>query len=175
MNVTSLKAIMALGFGGTDSGPSEDSKDSPAPSADFSTVGEEDSSGVAWVTTVSDCMTSWASSRVTTFLGVVSLSGLQTNLNGDVVPLHESTKNSLRCVTCHCITRGQWPYIPASTWAIKVCLNFGSLWGHYSLRTASYIKFNLIFEISDPNYLLIHMHIVFIVWVLLAASEATTA
>ena len=30
------------------------------------------------------------------------------------------------------------------------------------------------FEISDPNYLLIHVHIVFMVWALLAASEATT-
>ena len=28
---------------------------------------------------------------------------------------------------------------------------------------------------SDPNYLLIHVHIVYMVWTLLAASEATTA
>ena len=31
------------------------------------------------------------------------------------------------------------------------------------------------FEMSDPNYLLIHVHIVYMVWVLLASSEATTA
>ena len=52
---------------------------------------------------------------------------------------------------------------------------FGSLWGHYSLQTASKVKSDLRFEISDPNYLLIHVHIVYMVWTLLAASEATTA
>ena len=52
---------------------------------------------------------------------------------------------------------------------------FGSLQGHYSLQTASEVKFYLIFQISDPNYLLIHEHIAFMVWALLAASEATTA
>ena len=36
---------------------------------------------------------------------------------------------------------------------------FGSLWGHYSLQTASEVKLDLRFEISDPNYLLIHVHI----------------
>ena len=70
---------------------------------------------------------------------------------------------------------GQWPHIPASTWAIKVWLDFGSLWGHYSLQTASYIKYDLRFEISDPNYLLIPVHIADMVWALMAASEATTA
>ena len=52
---------------------------------------------------------------------------------------------------------------------------FDSLRGHYSLQTASEIKYELIFEISDPNYLLIHVLIAYIVWDLLAASEATTA
>ena len=37
---------------------------------------------------------------------------------------------------------------------------FGSLRGHYSLQTASEVKSDLRFEISDPNYLLIHVHIV---------------
>ena len=32
---------------------------------------------------------------------------------------------------------------------------FGSLRGHYSLQTALAVKFDLRFEISDPNYLLI--------------------
>ena len=52
---------------------------------------------------------------------------------------------------------------------------FGSLWGHYSLQTASEVKLDHRFEISDPNYLLIHVHIVYMVLALLAASEATTA
>ena len=52
---------------------------------------------------------------------------------------------------------------------------FGSLRGHYSLQTAFKVKSDLIFEISDPNYLLIHVHIAYMVWALLAASEATTA
>ena len=45
---------MALGFGGTDSGPSEASNESPALSAAFSTVAEGDSSGVSCVTAVSE-------------------------------------------------------------------------------------------------------------------------
>ena len=36
-------------------------------------------------------------------------------------------------------------------------------------------KYDLIFELSDPNYLLIHVHIAYMVWAILAASEATTA
>ena len=52
---------------------------------------------------------------------------------------------------------------------------FGSLQGHYSLKTASEVKSDLRFEISDPNYLLIHVHIAYMVWAILAASEATTA
>ena len=52
---------------------------------------------------------------------------------------------------------------------------FGSLRGHYSPQMASEVKSDLRFEISDPNYLLIHGHIAYMVWVLLAASEATTA
>ena len=38
-------------------------------------------------------------------------------------------------------------------------------------KTASEVKSNLIFEISDPNYL--HVHITYMVWALLAASKAT--
>ena len=52
---------------------------------------------------------------------------------------------------------------------------FDSLRGHYSLQTASEVMSDLRFEISDPKYLLIHVHIVYILWALLAASEATTA
>ena len=49
-----------------------------------------------------------------------------------------------------------------------MCLDFCSLW-------ASEIKSDLIFEISDPNYQLVHMHIACMVWALMAASEATKA
>ena len=52
---------------------------------------------------------------------------------------------------------------------------FGSLQGHYSLQTASEVKSDLRFEISDPNYLLIHVHIADMAWALRAASEVTTA
>ena len=50
---------------------------------------------------------------------------------------------------------------------------FDSLRGHYSLQTASEVMSDLRFQISDPNYLLIHVHITYVVWVLLAASETT--
>ena len=43
---------------------------------------------------------------------------------------------------------------------IKVWLDFGSLWG---FQTASDIKYDLRFEISDPNYLIIHVHIAYMV------------
>ena len=43
-------------------------------------------------------------------------------------------------------TRGQWPNIPALTRAIKVSLDFGILWGHYNLQTASDIKFDQIWN-----------------------------
>ena len=52
---------------------------------------------------------------------------------------------------------------------------FGGLRGYHSLLTASEVKSDLIFEISDPYYLLIHVHIAYMVWALLAGSEATTA
>ena len=52
---------------------------------------------------------------------------------------------------------------------------FDSLRGHYSLQTASEVMSDLIFQISDPDYLLVHVHIVYMVWALLLASEATTA
>ena len=52
---------------------------------------------------------------------------------------------------------------------------FGSLLGHRSLETASEVKSDFRFEINDPKYLLIHVHIVYMVWALLAACEATTA
>ena len=48
-------------------------------------------------------------------------------------------------------------------------------WGHYSNQTALEVNYNLRFEISDPNYLLIHVHLAYMAWSLLAASEATTA
>ena len=43
---------------------------------------------------------------------------------------------------------------------------FGSLRGHHSLQTASEVKSELIFEISDPSYLFIYVHIVDMVWAL---------
>ena len=52
---------------------------------------------------------------------------------------------------------------------------FGSLRGHHNLQTASEVKSDLRFEISDPNYLHIHVHIAYMVLSPLAASEATTA
>ena len=52
---------------------------------------------------------------------------------------------------------------------------FGSLRGYYILHTASEVKLNLTFEISDPKNHLVHVHIAYMVWVLLASSEATTA
>ena len=53
--------------------------------------------------------------------------------------------------------------------------HFGSLRGHYSLQTASEVKSDLRFEISDPNYLLIHVHIAYMVWTLFGSLEVTTA
>ena len=47
---------------------------------------------------------------------------------------------------------------------MKVRLDFGSLRGQYSLQTASEVNSDLRFEISDPNYLLIHVHIAYILY-----------
>ena len=52
---------------------------------------------------------------------------------------------------------------------------FNSLRGHYGLQTASEVRSDLRFEISDLNYLHIHVHIAYMVWTLLTASEATMA
>ena len=56
---------------------------------------------------------------------------------------------------------------------------FDSLRGHYGLQTASEVRSDLRFEISDPKYLHIHVHIAYMFWAhfegLLEASEATTA
>ena len=56
---------------------------------------------------------------------------------------------------------------------------FDSLGGHYGLQTASEVRSDLRFEISDPKYLHIHVHIAYMFWAhfegLLEASEATTA
>ena len=52
---------------------------------------------------------------------------------------------------------------------------FDSLRGHYGLQTASEVRSDLRFEISDLNYLHIHVHIAYMVWTLLTASEATMA
>ena len=52
---------------------------------------------------------------------------------------------------------------------------FGSLQGHYSLQTALEVKSDLLFQISDPNYLLIHVHIAYGEWAVLEAFETTTA
>ena len=50
---------------------------------------------------------------------------------------------------------------------------YGSLWGHHS--QTSEVKSDVSFKISDPNYLLIHMYITYMVCALSAASEANTA
>ena len=39
-------------------------------------------------------------------------------------------------------------------------------------QTASEVRSYLIFEISNLNYLHIHVHIIYMVWTLLTASEA---
>ena len=56
---------------------------------------------------------------------------------------------------------------------------FDSLGGHYGLQTALEPRSDLSFEISDLNYLHIHVHIAYMFWThfesLLVASEATTA
>ena len=56
---------------------------------------------------------------------------------------------------------------------------FGSFGGRYGLQTASEVRSDLRFEISDLDYLHIHVHIAYMFWVhfeaLLVASEATTA
>ena len=54
---------------------------------------------------------------------------------------------------------------------------FDSLRGHYGLQTASEVRSDLRFEISDLNYLHIHVHIAYMFWThfegFLVASEAT--
>ena len=54
---------------------------------------------------------------------------------------------------------------------------FDSLGGHYGLQTASGVRSDLKFKISDLNYLHIHVHIAYLFWThfegLLVASEAT--
>ena len=56
---------------------------------------------------------------------------------------------------------------------------FSGLGGHYGLQTASEVRSDLRFEISDLNYLHIHVNIAYVFWAhidgLLLASEATTA
>ena len=53
----------------------------------------------------------------------------------------------------------QWPWLP--TYLCAYCLHgmdpFGSLRGHYSLQTASEVKSDLIFQISDLNYICCHV------------------
>ena len=52
---------------------------------------------------------------------------------------------------------------------------FDNLGGHYGLQTSSEVRSNLRFEISDLNYIHIHVHIDYMVWTLRTASEATKA
>ena len=52
---------------------------------------------------------------------------------------------------------------------------FDSLRGHYGLQTASEIRSDLRFEISDLDYLHIHVHIAYMFWAHFVASAATTA
>ena len=51
---------------------------------------------------------------------------------------------------------------------------FDSLGGHYGLQTASGVRSDLRFKISDLNYLHIHVHIAYMFWAHFVASEATT-
>ena len=48
---------------------------------------------------------------------------------------------------------------------------YGSLRGHHSLETAWEVKSDLRFEISDPNYLFIHVRIVYMVWALFGSLQ----
>ena len=88
-------------------------------------------------------------------------------------PLHP--QNSLRGQ----IQPQIWNQLPQLPIYPPYCLHgvgpSGSLRGHYSPQTASEVKSDLTFEISDPDYLLIDVHIAYMVWAILAASEATTA
>ena len=56
---------------------------------------------------------------------------------------------------------------------------YDSIQGHYSLQTASEVRSDLRFEISDLNYLHVHVHIAHMFWphfeAPLVASEATAA
>ena len=52
---------------------------------------------------------------------------------------------------------------------------FDSLGGHYSLQTAPEVRSDLRSQISDLDYLHIHVHIAYTVWAFFTASEATTA
>ena len=56
---------------------------------------------------------------------------------------------------------------------------FNSLRGHYGLQTASEVKSDLGNQLSDLNYLHVHVHIAYMFWArfeaLLVASETTTA
>ena len=57
--------------------------------------------------------------------------------------------------------------------------SFGSLGGCYDLQTALEVRSDLRFEISDLNYLHIHVHIAYMFWThfegFLVASDATKA
>ena len=95
-----------------------------------------------------------------------------------IVPQVSDNQKEIHCTNYYTVcywTRGQWPYIPASTRAIKVQLDFGSLWGYFDLRTASEIKSDIRLEFSDAKYLHSHVHIAYMVWAPLAASEAATS
>ena len=56
---------------------------------------------------------------------------------------------------------------------------FGGLGGCFGLQTASEVRSDLRFEISDLDYLHIHVHIAYMFWAhfeaLMVAAEATTA
>ena len=50
---------------------------------------------------------------------------------------------------------------------------FDSLGGHYGLQTASEVRSGLSFEISDLNYLHIHVHIAYLFWAHFVATTAS--
>ena len=53
--------------------------------------------------------------------------------------------------------------------------SFGGLGGCYDFQTASEVRSELRFEISDLDYLHIYVHIAYLLWTLFTASEVTMA
>ena len=67
------------------------------------------------------------------------------------------------------------PYYLYINMHIAYMVPYDGLWGHYSLQTPSDANSDNILEFSDLNYVPIHVHIDYMEWTLLAASEAPAA